>query len=668
MFIDEAHQFKNLYLHTKMNNVAGLSSKGANKTEDLYMKCDYLNEKTNNRGLVFATGTPLTKSITEIYTMQRYLQPDYLKKSGLYHFDAWASTFGETVTATELAPEGTGYRMKTRFSRFYNLPELMASFKTVADIKTADVLKLPVPKCNIHNVSAEATHTQKKLIEDLSRRASMIHSGAVSSDEDNMLVITNDGRKIGLDQRLIDPKYEDDPESKVNMCVDNVYRIWEDNADKRSTQLIFCDFSTPSGVQRFNVYDDIRSKLLSKGVPTEEIAFIHDYNSEVQKKNLFEKVRNGEVRILLGSTAKMGAGTNVQNKLIAIHDLDAPWNPSDLEQRLGRMVRRGNENDEVDLYRYVTKDTFDAYLFQMLENKQRPISQIMSSKSSMRSCQDIDETVLNYAEVKALCAGNPLIKEKMELDIDIAKLQSLKSSYMNNIYRLQDDLLNKFPKETAYWKSKIESLKADIELSEKYPIHKDTDDKRILTDLTVNGERINDKGEAVEILNKSIENALRNPDCKNIAFYRGFNISAEYSAVRNRDELIMKGNGTYRIDIDVLSSGTITRMDNVIKNLSSDLLNARKKLGIAETNLQEAKAVTDKPFPQESELTKKLQRSSELIAKLELNDKSENGAVKEVKKESIRDKIKQNLKTIKNRDDQKELLSRETPAKEITSN
>lgn len=668
MFIDEAHQFKNLYLHTKMNNVAGLSSKGANKTEDLYMKCDYLNEKTNNRGLVFATGTPLTKSITEIYTMQRYLQPDYLKKSGLYHFDAWASTFGETVTATELAPEGTGYRMKTRFSRFYNLPELMASFKTVADIKTADVLKLPVPKCNIHNVSAEATRTQKKLIEDLSRRASMIHSGAVSSDEDNMLVITNDGRKIGLDQRLIDPKYEDDPESKVNMCVDNVYSIWEDNADKRSTQLIFCDFSTPSGVQRFNVYDDIRSKLLSKGVPAEEIAFIHDYNSEVQKKNLFEKVRNGEVRILLGSTTKMGAGTNVQNKLIAIHDLDAPWNPSDLEQRLGRMVRRGNENDEVDLYRYVTKDTFDAYLFQMLENKQRPISQIMSSKSSMRSCQDIDETVLNYAEVKALCAGNPLIKEKMELDIDIAKLQSLKSSYMNNIYRLQDDLLNKFPKETAYWKSKIESLKADIELSEKYPIHKDTDDKRILTDLTVNGERINDKGEAVEILNKSIENALRNPDCKNIAFYRGFNISAEYSAVRNRDELIMKGNGTYHIDIDVLSSGTITRMDNVIKNLSNDLLNARKKLGIAETNLQEAKAATDKPFPQESELTKKLQRSSELIAKLELNDKSENGAVKEVKKESIRDKIKQNLKTIKNRDDQKELLSRETPAKEITSN
>lgn len=663
LVIDEAHAFKNLYLHTKMNNVAGLSAAGAAKTEDLYMKCEYINEKTNCRGLVFATGTPLTKSITEIYTLQRYLQPEYLKKTNLYHFDSWASTFGETVTATELAPEGTGYRLKTRFSRFYNLPELMAAFKLVADIKTSDMLNLPVPKCNVHNISAEPSEIQEQLIKNLSKRAAKIHSGEVNRDQDNMLNITNDGRKIGLDQRIINSDFEDNPNSKVNLCVKNVYKIWHDTADNRLTQLIFCDFSTPTGKSEFNIYDDIRNKLIAQGVPRDEIAFIHDYNTEIRKKNLFEKVRSGDIRILLGSTAKMGAGTNVQNKLIATHDLDAPWNPSDLEQRLGRMVRRGNTNDEVNLYRYVTKNTFDAYLFQMLENKQRPISQIMTSRSAMRSCDDIDEAVLNYAEVKALCAGNPLIKEKMELDIEITKLQSLKASYLNNVYRMEDDVLNKYPKEITFWKSKIYNLQKDIDISMKYPIFKDSDNKRVMTDLIINGVTFTSKNEAVEAINQAIKKALDHKDTSPFAHYRGFDVAAAHNPITLDDELLLSGNGTYRLEINLLSFGIITKMDNCIKNFSKELSESKKQLGIAEKNLAQAKEEIKKPFLHDSELNSKLKRAAELTVLLELNDKTENGLEKEEKKESVRKKIKENQAIIKNRDIQKELLKNERPEK-----
>ena len=472
LFVDESHAFKNLYYQTKMQNVAGLSSSEAQKSSDMYMKCRYLDELTGSKGVVFATGTPVSNTMVELYTMQRYLQHDALDKLGMNHFDAWAANFGETVTAMELAPEGTGYRARTRFSKFFNLPELMSIFKETADIKTADELKLPKPEVIYHNEVSQPTEIQKALVKELSERASRVHARLVEPDEDNMLAITNDGRKLGLDQRVVNPLLPDEPGTKVNRCVDNVFKIWEDGADEKLTQLIFCDLSTPG--KGFSVYEDIRSKLVARGVPENEIAFIHDANTDEKKKALFAKVRSGQVRVLMGSTAKMGAGTNVQDRLIALHDLDAPWRPGDLEQRKGRIERQGNMNETVHVYRYVTENSFDSYLWQTLENKQKFISQIMTSKSPVRSCEDVDETTLSFAEIKALCAGDPRIREKMDLDVQVAKLRLLKSSFQSQKYTLEDNLARYFPREIAETKERIAALESDIQTRDAHPVPADS--------------------------------------------------------------------------------------------------------------------------------------------------------------------------------------------------
>jgi len=473
MFVDEAHNFKNLFLYTKMRNVAGIQQTEAQKSADLYMKCQYLDELTGGRGLTFATGTPISNSMTELYTMQRYLQADKLKQMGLNNFDAWAANFGETVTAIELAPEGTGYRAKTRFAKFFNLPELMNIFRDCADIKTSDMLNLPVPEAHFHNVVVQPTETQKDMVAELSERAKLIHEKAVAPEEDNMLKVTSDGRKIGLDQRMMNPLLPDEAGTKVNVCLENVHRIWEETADRKSAQLVFCDFSTPKSDGSFNLYDDLRNKLVARGVPKEEVAFIHEADTEQKKKDLFAKVRKGQVRVLIGSTAKMGAGTNVQDKLKALHDLDCPWRPADLEQRHGRIIRQGNENKDlggVDIFRYVTEATFDAYLYQTIENKQRFISQIMSSKSPVRSCEDVDEATLSYAEVKALCAGNPLIKEKMDLDISVSKLKVLKANHVNQQYHLEDNVRKIFPERIAKTEQRISGYKSDLAFLKTQPI------------------------------------------------------------------------------------------------------------------------------------------------------------------------------------------------------
>ncbi len=513
LFVDEAHAYKNLFLTTKMRNVAGLSTSEAQKSTDMFLKCRYIDELTGGRGVIFATGTPISNSMTEMYTMQRYLQYGTLKRNNMTHFDAWASTFGETSTAIELAPEGTGYRARTRFSKFFNLPELMSMFKEVADIKTADQLKLPTPTPHYETVVVQPTEIQKAMVQSLSERAGKVHSGSVDPRVDNMLKITSDGRKLGLDQRLINPLLPDDPGSKVNVCVKNIFRIWQEGADDRLTQLVFCDISTPKGMERtssqtdtaektdsprdedelpplepvddltelagssseavvsdFNVYEDIRSKLIARGVPPEEIAFIHDANTEVKKKELFAKVRAGQVRVLIGSTAKMGAGTNCQDRLIALHDLDCPWRPGDLEQRSGRIVRQGNMNPDVQIYRYATEGTFDSYLWQTVENKQKFISQIMTSKSPVRSCDDIDEAALSYAEIKALCAGDPAIKEKMDLDVDVARLRLMKADHQSQQYRLEDRLLKYFPQEIERNKGYLSGFEQDLATAAAHPL------------------------------------------------------------------------------------------------------------------------------------------------------------------------------------------------------
>ncbi|MBQ6757079.1 MAG: helicase, partial [Oscillospiraceae bacterium] len=461
LFIDEAHYYKNLAAFTKMRNVGGISQTEAQKSSDLYMKCRYLDELTGGKGVVFATGTPISNTMVEMYTMQKYLQYNTLKRNDLIHFDSWASTFGETVTAIELAPEGTGYRAKTRFAKFYNLPELMSMFKETADIQTADMLNLPVPKANYHNVVLKPSEAQKEMVASLAERAERVRSGMVNSAEDNMLVITNDGRKLALDQRLMNEMLPESDTGKVNACADNVFEIWQRTADKRSTQMIFCDLSTPHNDGHFNVYDAIRDKLIAKGIPAEEIAFIHGANTEVKKKELFGKVRSGQIRVLIGSTQKMGAGTNVQQKLIALHHLDCPWRPADLQQREGRIVRQGNENPEVEIYTYVTENTFDSYLYQLVESKQKFIGQIMTSKSPVRSAEDIDETALSYAEIKALCSGNPQIKEKMDLDVVVAKLKLLKANHLSQKYALEDQILKDFPQKIAALEQRIEGYNLD---------------------------------------------------------------------------------------------------------------------------------------------------------------------------------------------------------------
>ena len=640
LFIDEADMFKNLGLSTKMRNISGVSANTkVQKTQDLYMKCQYIDELTGGKGIVFATGTPVSNSISEIFTMQRYLQADLLRKNNLAHFDAWAASFAEKVTKLEFAPEGTGFRQKTRLARFYNLPELMTMFKECADIKTADDIDLPTPECEVHNISVDPTETQKNLVKSLGKRAEIIHNKAVTPDVDNMLLVTMDGRKIGLDQRLINPLLPDEAGTKVNACIDNVFRIWNETSENRSTQLIFCDFGVPTvqkkvknkdgnaiteseeDFSKFNIYDDIRSKLINMGVPQEEIAFIHSAKTKEAKEKLFEKVRNGDVRILIGSTSKMGAGTNVQNKLIASHDLDCPWKPRDMEQRRGRMVRQGNENKKVQLFRYVTKDTFDAYLFQTLENKQRFISQIMTSKTPARNCDDIDESTLSYAEVKALCIANPHIKEKMELDIEISKLQMIKSEFMNIHYRLEDAVHVKLPQELANEISELKNMEADRKALADYPIEHDSEGHEVFSPMTVNGRTFTDRKEAgAALIKAAIQSAIGNKNnAVTIGEYKGFKLDV-YTDSAGKVNLYIKGKSSVSIIMSESEGGNITKINNALNNIEDRIVRCKDRIEALKRQIENSKTELTKPFPQEQELKDKLERQTELALLLNLDN------------------------------------------------
>lgn len=640
LFIDEADMFKNLGLSTKMRNISGVSANTkVQKTQDLYMKCQYIDELTGGKGIVFATGTPVSNSISEIFTMQRYLQADLLRKNNLAHFDAWAASFAEKVTKLEFAPEGTGFRQKTRLARFYNLPELMTMFKECADIKTADDIDLPTPECEVHNISVDPTETQKNLVKSLGKRAEIIHNKAVTPDVDNMLLVTMDGRKIGLDQRLINPLLPDEAGTKVNACIDNVFRIWNETSENRSTQLIFCDFGVPTvqkkvkdkdgnaiteseeDFSKFNIYDDIRSKLINMGVPQEEIAFIHSAKTKEAKEKLFEKVRNGDVRIMIGSTSKMGAGTNVQNKLIASHDLDCPWKPRDMEQRRGRMVRQGNENKKVQLFRYVTKDTFDAYLFQTLENKQRFISQIMTSKTPARNCDDIDESTLSYAEVKALCIANPHIKEKMELDIEISKLQMIKSEFMNIHYRLEDAVHVKLPQELANEISELKNIEADRKSLADYPIEHDSEGHEAFSPMTVNGRTFTDRKEAgAALIKAAIQSAIGNKNnAITIGEYKGFKLDV-YTDSAGKVNLYIKGKSSVSIIMSESEGGNITKINNALNNIEDRIVRCKDRIEALKRQIENSKTELTKPFPQEQELKDKLERQTELALLLNLDN------------------------------------------------
>lgn len=640
LFIDEADMFKNLGLSTKMRNISGVSANTkVQKTQDLYMKCQYIDELTGGKGIVFATGTPVSNSISEIFTMQRYLQADLLRKNNLAHFDAWAASFAEKVTKLEFAPEGTGFRQKTRLARFYNLPELMTMFKECADIKTADDIDLPTPECEVHNISVDPTETQKNLVKSLGKRAEIIHNKAVTPDVDNMLLVTMDGRKIGLDQRLINPLLPDEAGTKVNACIDNVFRIWNETSENRSTQLIFCDFGVPTvqkkvkdkdgnaiteseeDFSKFNIYDDIRSKLINMGVPQEEIAFIHSAKTKEAKEKLFEKVRNGDVRIMIGSTSKMGAGTNVQNKLIASHDLDCPWKPRDMEQRRGRMVRQGNENKKVQLFRYVTKDTFDAYLFQTLENKQRFISQIMTSKTPARNCDDIDESTLSYAEVKALCIANPHIKEKMELDIEISKLQMIKSEFMNIHYRLEDAVHVKLPQELANEISELKNMEADRKALADYPIEHDSEGHEVFSPMTVNGRTLTDRKEAgAALIKAAIQSAIGNKNnAVTIGEYKGFKLDV-YTDSAGKVNLYIKGKSSVSIIMSESEGGNITKINNALNNIEDRIVRCKDRIEALKRQIENSKTELTKPFPQEQELKDKLERQTELALLLNLDN------------------------------------------------
>lgn len=615
LFVDESHNFKNLFLYTKMRNVAGLSQTEAQKSSDMFMKCRFMDEITDGKGVIFATGTPVSNSMTELYTVQRYLQFDTLQKNRMVHFDAWASTFGETQTAIELAPEGTGYRARTRFAKFQNLPELMNMFCEVADIKTADTLDLERPAANFHTVVVKPTEIQKDMVAELSERAADVHNKQVEPEIDNMLKITSDGRKIGLDQRLMNPMLPDDPGSKVNACMENIYRIWEDSADKRLTQLCFCDFSTPNKDGRFNVYDDIKSKLIAKGVPEDEIAFIHDANTETQKKELFAKVRSGKVRVLFGSTFKMGAGTNVQDRLVALHDLDCPWRPADLAQRAGRIVRQGNQNPEVNICRYVTESTFDAYLFQTVEKKQQFISQIMTSKSPVRACDDVDEEALSYAEIKALCAGNPAIREKMDLDIEVARLKLLKSDHQSQHYRLQDDLLQNFPKRITETQGFIASFKADMERLETHT-HRSEES---ISPMEIKGEVFTDRGKAGAALLEACKGISTTQPVK-IGSYRGFDMLMSFDSINKEFKVDMKGSMTYGAVLGNDSYGNITRINNAFDKIPQRLQSVEAQLQTLYAQVENAKAELERPFAQEAQLAEKSARLSELDAMLNMDE------------------------------------------------
>ena len=606
LFVDESHFYKNLFLTTKMRNVAGLSTSEAQKSSDMFGKCRYLDEITGGRGVVFATGTPVSNSMTELYTVMRYLQYSTLQQKMLTHFDCWASTFGETTTAIELAPEGTGYRARTRFAKFFNLPELMSMFKEVADIKTSDQLHLPVPDAKFETVVVKPSETQKAMVQELSRRAAEIHSGNVDASVDNMLCVTNDGRKIGLDVRLMNPMLPDDPNSKLNVCVRNVLKIWEEGKDQKLTQLLFCDLSTPKNDGNFNVYDDIRKKLIAAGVPESEIEFIHNADTEAKKATLFSKVRSGDVRVLLGSTAKMGAGTNVQQRLVAVHHLDVGWKPSDMTQRNGRIIRQGNMNKEVKVFNYVTEGTFDSYLFQTLENKQRFISQIMTSKSPVRSCDDVDEQALSYAEIKALCAGNPLIKEKMDLDVQVAKLKVLKADHQSQKFRLEDKLLTKFPAEIQEQTAKIAALKSDAEIAAVHP-----QDKENFCGMVIKGMTYDEKKTAGERLILACME-LPNTEEQVVGSYRGFELSLRFDTFHNEHQALLKGTLKYPVPLGSDPHGNIVRLDNALSNFADRSTAAENELDTLRQQQAAAQVEVAKPFPQEEELAQKSARLAEL--------------------------------------------------------
>lgn len=621
LFVDESHYYKNLYLYTKMRNVGGIAQTEAQKSSDLFMKCRYLDEITGGRGTVFATGTPISNSMVELYTIQRYLQYNTLVKNGLQHFDAWASTFGETITAVELTPEGTGYRAKTRFAKFYNLPELMAMFKEVADIKTADMLNLPVPEAKYHNIAVKPSEMQKEMVASLAERAEQVRGGGVDSSVDNMLKITNDGRKLALDQRMLNDMLPDFEGSKINACVDNIYRIWEENIDKKSAQLVFCDLSTPKNDGTFSVYNDIRKKLIERGIPESEVKFIHEADTDMKKKELFQKTRKGEVRVLLGSTQKMGAGTNVQDKLIALHDVDCPWRPSDLEQRSGRIVRQGNENPQVEIYRYVTEQTFDAYLYQLVEGKQKFASQIMTSKSPVRSAEDIDETALSYAEIKMLATGNPYIKEKMDLDIQVQKLKMLKSNFLSEKYGLEDKVIKFYPQQIAYLKSRVEGLTKDVETAKSHP--KPIDEQPL--GMMVSGVSYSEKAEAGQAIINACK-SMNSPDAIPLGEYRGFQMELYFDTVQRNYVVKLKGETSRDVPLGDDSHGNIVRIDNGIERFKEALADTKNSLENTEKQFETAKQEIEKPFAKEEELRAKTARLDELNILLNM-DKKENEIV-----------------------------------------
>ena len=621
LFIDESHYYKNLYLYTKMRNVGGIAQTEAQKSSDLFMKCRYLDELTGGRGTVFATGTPISNSMVELYTIQRYLQYNTLVKNNLQHFDSWASTFGETVTAVELTPEGTGYRAKTRFAKFYNLPELMAMFKEVADIKTADMLALPVPEAHFHNVAVKPSEMQKEMVASLAERAEKVRSGGVDSSVDNMLKITNDGRKLALDQRMLNDMLPDYEGSKINACVNNIYRIWEETTDKKSAQLVFCDLSTPKNDGTFSVYNDIRKKLIERGIPESEVRFIHEADTDVKKKELFQKTRKGEVRVLLGSTQKMGAGTNVQDRLIALHDVDCPWRPADLEQRSGRIIRQGNSNPEVNIYRYVTEQTFDAYLYQLVEGKQKFASQIMTSKSPVRSAEDIDETALSYAEIKMLATGNPYIKEKMDLDIQVQKLKLLKSNFLSEKYALEDKIIKYYPQRITSLENRINGLKADVKTAKQHP--KPTDDRFI--GMEVKGAFYSEKAEAGKAIIEACK-LMSRPEPIYLGKYRGFDMELSFDTLERTYMIKIKGSTSRNVFLGEDSYGNITRIDNGVEKFSEALSFAENELANTKAQFETAKTEVEKPFAQDEELKTKLARLDELNILLNM-DKTENEIV-----------------------------------------
>lgn len=621
LFIDESHYYKNLFLYTKMRNVGGIAQTEAQKSSDLFMKCRYLDEITGGRGTVFATGTPISNSMVELYTIQRYLQYGTLVKNNLQHFDAWASTFGETVTAVELTPEGTGYRAKTRFAKFYNLPELMAMFKEVADIKTADMLNLPVPEAKYHNIAVKPSEMQKEMVESLAERAEKVRGGGVDSSVDNMLKITNDGRKIALDQRMLNEMLPDFEDSKINACVENIYRIWNETSEKKSAQLVFCDLSTPKNDGSFSVYNDIRKKLIKRGIPEKEVRFIHEADTDMKKKELFQKTRKGEVRVLLGSTQKMGAGTNVQDKLVALHDVDCPWRPSDLEQRSGRIIRQGNENPEVNIYRYVTEQTFDAYLYQLVEGKQKFASQIMTSKSPVRCAEDIDETALSYAEIKMLATGNLYIKEKMDLDIQVQKLKLLKSNFLSEKYRLEDKIIKFYPQRITTLETRIEGLKKDVITAKENP--KPVDDRFI--GMKVSGVFYAEKAEAGKAIIEACK-SMTSPEPIPLGVYRGFKTELLFNIVERNYEVKLKGETSRNVSLGEDPLGNIIRLDNGIDKFAETLSACEYELENTQNQFETAKQEVEKPFVHEEDLKGKLARLDELNILLNM-DKTENEIV-----------------------------------------